>query len=71
VNYEGKLLNGTVFDSSYGRQPAEFGLDQVIKGLDRRRRADAGRFEVPLLDPGRAGYGENGTRVARSARTRL
>jgi len=33
VNYEGKLLNGTVFDSSYERgQPAEFALTQVIAG---------------------------------------
>ncbi len=33
VNYEGKLLSGQVFDSSYQRgQPAEFGLGQVIKG---------------------------------------
>lgn len=33
VNYEGRLIDGTVFDSSYKRnQPATFGCDQVIKG---------------------------------------
>ena len=33
VNYEGKMLDGQIFDSSYERgQPAEFGLDQVIPG---------------------------------------
>ncbi|MBD9369130.1 FKBP-type peptidyl-prolyl cis-trans isomerase [Xanthomonas sp. XNM01] len=33
VNYEGKLLDGTVFDSSYARGEAiEFGLGQVIRG---------------------------------------
>lgn len=33
VHYEGKLLDGTVFDSSYKRgQPAEMRCNQVIKG---------------------------------------
>jgi len=33
VNYEGKLLDGTVFDSSYQRgQPAQFPLGNVIAG---------------------------------------
>ncbi len=33
VNYEGRLIDGTVFDSSYKRkQPASFQANQVIKG---------------------------------------
>lgn len=33
VNYEGRLIDGEVFDSSYDRgQPAEFPLNQVIPG---------------------------------------
>ncbi len=33
VNYEGKLIDGTVFDSSYKRnQPSKFKCTQVIKG---------------------------------------
>jgi len=37
VNYTGKLPDGTVFDSSIGRQPFEFTLDagQAIPGFDK------------------------------------
>ena len=52
VHYEGKLLNGTVFDSSYQRnQPAEFGLNQVIKGwtegLQLMKPGGVYRFFIP------------------------
>ena len=33
VNYEGRLIDGTVFDSSYERKkPTSFACNQVIKG---------------------------------------
>ena len=36
VNYEGRLEDGTIFDSSYEREPFEcqIGVGQVIKGWD-------------------------------------
>jgi FKBP-type peptidyl-prolyl cis-trans isomerase FkpA len=61
VNYEGKLTNGTVFDSSYKRgQPAEFGLNQVIKcwteGVQKMKVGEKAR----LTCPSDIAYGDHG-----------
>jgi FKBP-type peptidyl-prolyl cis-trans isomerase FklB len=32
VNYEGRTIDGSVFDSSYGREPVTFQANRVIKG---------------------------------------
>jgi FKBP-type peptidyl-prolyl cis-trans isomerase FkpA len=52
VNYEGKLTNGTVFDSSYKRgQPAEFPLNGVIKcwteGVQKMKVNEKARLTCP------------------------
>jgi len=52
VHYEGKLLDGTVFDSSIARgQPISFPLNGVIpgwtEGLQLMKVGDKFRFEIP------------------------
>jgi FKBP-type peptidyl-prolyl cis-trans isomerase FkpA len=61
VDYEGKLTNGTVFDSSYKRgQPAEFGLNQVIKcwteGVQKMKIGE----KAQLTCPSDVAYGDHG-----------
>ncbi len=59
VNYEGKLLDGTVFDSSFARgQPAAFPLEGLVpawvKALQLMRPGD----EWTLWVPPAMGYGD-------------
>jgi FKBP-type peptidyl-prolyl cis-trans isomerase FklB len=61
VHYEGKLTDGTVFDSSVARgQPAAFRLDQVIpgwtEGVQLMKEGGKTRFTIPA----NLAYGEMG-----------
>lgn len=63
VNYEGKLIDGTVFDSSYQRgQTTSFPLNQVIKGWQEGLKLMPVGSEYELVIPYQLAYGEAGTR---------
>ncbi len=59
VNYEGRLTNGKVFDSSFERgQPAAFPLDQVIPGWTQGLQLMRPGDEWLLYVPPQLGYGD-------------
>ena len=61
VHYEGSLVNGTVFDSSYKRgRPATFGVHQVIKGWTEALQLMPVGSKWRLFIPSVLGYGERG-----------
>jgi len=81
VNYEGKLINGGVFDSSFARhEPATFPLGRVIKGwgegVPMMRVGETWTFVIPaeiayrdrairIDDPGRTSIFKNSVLVFR------
>lgn len=60
VHYTGRLLNGTVFDSSVERgEPVEFPLNQVIPGWTEGLQLMAPRAKYRFWIPANLAYGEN------------
>lgn len=61
VNYEGKLLDDTVFDSSYKRgQPVTFPLNSVIEGWKEGLQLMPVGSKYRLFIPADLAYGERG-----------
>ena len=63
VHYEGKLIDGSVFDSSYKRgETATFAVNQVIKGWSEAVKLMKVGAEYEVCLPYELAYGERGTR---------
>ena len=61
VNYEGKLINGTVFDSSYKRgEPTSFQVGQVIPGWVEALKLMKVGSVYELYIPAELAYGDQG-----------
>ncbi len=61
VHYEGKLVNGTIFDSSYKRgEPAQFQPNQVIRGWTEALQLMKTGAEWELFIPSDLAYGPQG-----------
>jgi FKBP-type peptidyl-prolyl cis-trans isomerase len=60
VQYEGKLIDGTIFDSSYGNDPVSFPLSGVIKGWTEGLQLMKEGSSFELYIPSDLAYGDQG-----------
>mmetsp|Transcript_26267 Transcript_26267/g.37648 ORF Transcript_26267/g.37648 Transcript_26267/m.37648 type:complete len:240 (+) Transcript_26267:88-807(+) len=61
-HYEGKLIDGTIFDSSYGRgEPTTFAPNQVIKGWTEAMQLMTTGAKWELYIPSELAYGDRGS----------
>lgn len=62
VHYEGRLIDGTVFDSSIERgEPAEFAVSRVVPGFSEGLLLMSKGAKYRLYIPAELGYGKKGT----------
>lgn len=62
VNYRGRLIDGTEFDSSYGRgQPTKFYVNRVVKGWTEALQLMKPGSKWELFVPADLAYGDRGT----------
>jgi FKBP-type peptidyl-prolyl cis-trans isomerase FklB len=59
-NYRGTLLDGKEFDSSYGREPATFGVKDVIPGFREAVKLMSAGSKWQIFIPSALAYGERG-----------
>ena len=61
VDYEGSLIDGTVFDSSYSRgEPATFQLSGTIDGFSEGIQLMSVGSQIRLVIPANLAYGDQG-----------
>ena len=60
LHYRGSLIDGTEFDSSYGGEPAVFGVGQLIPGFTEALALMQAGSHFRIVLPSEIGYGPGG-----------